>query len=377
MPVQLERTSEEGAFCHVYNKGIEGTPIFNDQKDYEVFLDFLKGYLTPPDVAGAKKTAFTVNGKTYQGVPHQPKNHYNNVELLAYGLSPTHFHLLLHQVTENSIENLMRSLLTRYSIYFNKKYQHAGTIFAGPYKSLKLKNSQQILLLTRYLHSSNDYASSYPEYIGVRDTDWIKPKEALSLFEDIREKYFDGTENYKKFVENYQPTSEQLTLLSEVVLEKDKKRVEPQLERSLPVSEPAPDLSSTLDPIKPKHGFVAFGGVAAVFLILLGVGIRNIDAYQAKVTPSKSVLSESTSATPIATPIPSSESQTMLTVRLANSSGTANIRREANLNSEIIATVNNMEQVEAINLGPEWDEVRLKDGTTGYISSLLVQNITN
>ena len=37
----------ENGFYHVYNRGVEKRPIFQDDQDYSVFLSYLKEYLLP------------------------------------------------------------------------------------------------------------------------------------------------------------------------------------------------------------------------------------------------------------------------------------------------------------------------------------------
>ena len=133
MPAKnLQRIDKEGLYFHIYNKGVEEKIIFSDGEDYRVFLRFLEEYLTTPQDPENTKKTFQIHGRTFRGTPHQPKNYFNAVELVAYSLMPNHFHLALSQVTKGSVENFIRSLCTRYSIYFNKKYTHSGPLFAGP-----------------------------------------------------------------------------------------------------------------------------------------------------------------------------------------------------------------------------------------------------
>src|SRR3989344_2821447 len=150
MPAKnLKRVNDSEIFCHVYNKGIEDRIIFADDADYQVFLGYLEDYLSPPKAPESTKKDFTVNGRVFRGVPHQPKNYFKKVELVAYSLKPDHFHLLLREITQKSLQAFIRSLATRYSMYFNKKYKRTGTLFAGPYKSVIVGNETSLLLLTR------------------------------------------------------------------------------------------------------------------------------------------------------------------------------------------------------------------------------------
>src|SRR3989344_6029163 len=149
MPAKnLLRVTEEGAYIHVFNKGVENRVIFTEPQDYEIFLGYLRDYLSMPSDPESKKKDFTVNGRTFRGTPHQPKNYFQKVELVAYCLMPNHFHLLLHQQTKASTERFIRSLCTRYSMYFNKKYKRMGALFEGPYKSVHIKVQLQLLHLT-------------------------------------------------------------------------------------------------------------------------------------------------------------------------------------------------------------------------------------
>ncbi len=61
MPAKnLQRVDKKGGFSHLYNRGIAGKVIFNNEQDYEVFRGFLKDYLTPPTNPESIKKTFTV-----------------------------------------------------------------------------------------------------------------------------------------------------------------------------------------------------------------------------------------------------------------------------------------------------------------------------
>ncbi len=190
MPAKhLKRPSEEGVYCRVYNSGVDKRIIFNDENDYKTFLGFLKDYLTAPIDPKLKKKTFTVQGRTFQGIPHQPKNYFNQVELIACSLLPNRFDLLLHQRTKGAIEGLLRSLCTRYSIYFNKKYKRTGTLFEGPYKSIQLEARPQKIPHTNHIHNpfkeNNTKYSSYPNYLSQSEASLVKPEVVLALFEKM------------------------------------------------------------------------------------------------------------------------------------------------------------------------------------------------
>jgi len=108
----------------------------------------------------------------------------------------------------------MRSLSTRYSMYFNKKYDRVGSLFQGPYKSALIGDEPYFLHLSRYIHLNpleytNDLTSaysSYSEYLGLRKTSWIHPNKILSYFGSAS-KDFIKVKTYKEFVEKYKKDS--------------------------------------------------------------------------------------------------------------------------------------------------------------------------
>lgn len=359
MPAKnLKRINEEATYSHIYNRGVEGRTIFNDETDYQVFLDFLKDYLTPKDPGSIKKD-FKVRGRIFQGTPHLPKNYLNDIELIAYSLTADRFDLILHQKTLGSIERFLRSLCTRYSMYFNKKYTRSGSLFEGPYKSVQVKGEQELSNLTAFLHnlSSN---SSYPEYLGSRETPWVKPQVVLSLFKN-------GASEYKDFVEKEQTKDDQLERSS---LEGSNLASEPGLEA-------VPDL-------KVRSRIPQFLTISTLgFVILVAISVRNIAISKAQTfqpQPTPAVLSETTTTAPSPTPLaatseatasaePEIKPETSLTVKISDGSSFVNIRQKPALNSEKIGQAKDDDAFEYISLNAGWYEIRLNDGTTGFISA--------
>jgi len=208
----------ENGYYHIYNRGVEKRKIFQDEQDYRVLLKYLKEYLSPPQERAKITKTFTLKGSTFKGMPRQPNNYFQEIELLAYCLMPNHFHLLIKQKNLFSIKKYMQSLSTRYSMYFNKKYNRTGTLFQGVYKAVLIQNDDYLLHLTRYIHLNpleytsnlaNAY-SSYAEYLRIRKTQWIKPDFVLSFFETKVDPIFSKYNSYKKFVEKYPEKSEEV-----------------------------------------------------------------------------------------------------------------------------------------------------------------------
>lgn len=350
MPAQtLQRVSESGVYCHIYNKGIDNRIIFADDSDYHVFLSFLEDYLSAPKTLEDIKKDFTVNGRTFRGVPHQPKNYFEKVELIAYSLKPDHFHLLLHQKTEKSLQAFLRSLCTRYAIYFNKKYKRTGTLFEGPYKSVQVNDETGLLVLTRYFHQEGGY-STYPEFKGQKQTPWVKTK----VVQYIK----NNAGNYKDFVEKHKQNEEEEGLLAKIAIE----NVDRQLERR--------DLEKVK--LKPWSRIPELLGASAVFVLLLGLGLRNVTVVTSspEATPT-TTLGANTLASPSPTPTAAPEPKIIVTVRYAE--GAVNIREEPTIYSNKIGKAFDGDTFELVSRNPDWVEVKLPEGSTGFIFSEYIE----
>lgn len=206
----------ENSFYHIYNRGVEKRNIFVDDQDYSVFLSYLKTYLTPKDEEGlmavlsSKSSSYVDKDKAIKML--NLKNYSNSIMLACYALLPNHFHLLIKQ-GESLINHFMNSVGTRYGMYFNRKYKRTGVLFQDVYKAVLVESDEQLLYLSRYIHlnplrfmnisfeerNSIICPSSLPEYLGERNTDWIKTSLILEYFSKT-----NPNNNYSKFLNSPQ-----------------------------------------------------------------------------------------------------------------------------------------------------------------------------
>lgn len=140
------RTYSFSKIYHIIFRGINKQNIFYDEQDRKVFLKKLM------DI----KKEF-------------------NFQIYAYCLMINHVHLVI-KVEDEFLSSGMKSLLIRYSCYFNKKYDRIGTFVQDRFKSKNIENQKYFLDVCRYVHrnpenakvcKTKDYEwSSYKEYIG-------------------------------------------------------------------------------------------------------------------------------------------------------------------------------------------------------------------
>lgn len=204
----------EETYYHIYNRGVDKRIIFEDEQDYKVFLGYLKEYLSLPRDPNEQAIEFTLKGSTFKGIPRLLNNYFGQIDLLAYCLMPNHFHLLIKQKDIGMMKNFMKSISTRYSMYFNKKYERSGTLFQGIYKAIIISSENYLLHLSRYIHLNPielmkdiaDGYSSYGDYIGLRNTMWIETNTIKSYFS----KESNKLTSYKTFVESQIEDNEML-----------------------------------------------------------------------------------------------------------------------------------------------------------------------
>lgn len=184
------------SFYHVYARGNSRGKVFPAIEDYEMFIRLLQRYLSAEE-------AHDSYGVSYP-------NFYNKIELVAFCLMPNHFHLFVYQHQQGAMTALMRSLLTSYSRYFNKKYHRSGSLFESRYKASLISDDAYLQHITRYIHldprqwRSHEW-SSLKYFLQPSTETWIRPKRALQLFND--------SPDYMRFMEDYISHKQMLDIL--------------------------------------------------------------------------------------------------------------------------------------------------------------------
>jgi len=199
-----------GEYYHIYNRGNNKQKIFLNNKDYTRFL-FLILYLQSPHtfpqvgrlaLSFVKHRVFDIDINIIEKIL---KDRF--VELVCYVLMPNHFHLIVHEIDDHGISKYMQRVLNAYSKYFNIKYDLAGHVFQGPFRAVHIKNNEQLIYLSAYIHRNprelkgwknkeDDYPwSSYNDYISMNQ--W----NGLLKNSEVIEQFVDG-KKYIKFVES-------------------------------------------------------------------------------------------------------------------------------------------------------------------------------
>lgn len=209
----LVRSFEENGIYHIYNKGVDKRTVFLDNDDYNLFLYYMYIYLTPLEKVLRR----------YHNLPIRlfNKNISKKVDLIAYCLIPNHFHFLLRAKTVDGISQFMKQQANAYTQYFNQKYKRSGSLFEGPFKSVRIKNDEHLMHFSRYIHlnpviegltEDPEYEwSSYREFIEEAPYKICHPKPVMDLFPSVYA--------YKKFVHDQKDYAKKLHEIKHLTIE--------------------------------------------------------------------------------------------------------------------------------------------------------------
>jgi len=184
-PLQPER------MYHIYNRGINGGPLFFDRQNYLYFLKLIKLKIRPI------------------------------AQIYSYCLLKNHFHLLVKINSEKTIRALFSeknqtgietiisqqfsNTFNSYSQAINKRYVRTGKLFELPFRRKDIDSSEQLIRTILYINKNpvkhgitEDYIS-YP-YSSVceiinNDNAFIDGCDIVNLFSDV-DGFKDALLNY-------------------------------------------------------------------------------------------------------------------------------------------------------------------------------------
>jgi len=181
MPRKARKKSESGIY-HIMMRGINRQTIFEDEEDYEKFIETIQKY--------KEKCGY---------------------EIFAYCLMSNHVHLLLIIGLE-PLEQVMRRICGSYVYWYNWKYQRIGNLFQDRFKSEAVEDDTYFLIVQRYIHQNPLKAglvkkiaqykwSSFNEYVTKSKV--IDVSLLLKMFDDDRGKAIQSFIEYNNEVNDY------------------------------------------------------------------------------------------------------------------------------------------------------------------------------
>ncbi len=144
----------------------------------------------------SKKPVISKNSIDY---PHYRQK----VELLAYCLMDNHFHLLIYQVQQGMLSAFMKSLMTSYGAYFNRKYKRSGSLFESRFKASLINKDAYLTHVSRYIHL-NPRSWKYFPYSSIcairkaNEPEWLQTQKVLAQFDYDRQSYLEFVADYEE-----------------------------------------------------------------------------------------------------------------------------------------------------------------------------------
>lgn len=209
-------------YYHIFSRSIGKFTIFNNDHEFgrfrqlmELFrfVDFNYKYSEFIELNASKRL------EILSGLYQKPDV---LIEIIAFCLMPTHFHLILKQKNTDGITNYISRVLNGYSRYFNVKHRRTGPLWSGRFKNVLVLDNDQLLHLTRYIHlnpASADLVknpedwqfSSYIEYINN-----IAGKKSFCEFSNLIDK---SPDEYRKFVNDRKSYQRELSLIKNLTID--------------------------------------------------------------------------------------------------------------------------------------------------------------
>ncbi len=210
---------------HVMNKSIAGYEIFNSEDDFIRIIQMLRFFSLKERYFKFSQLVVSVNFKKKgfdQSMTEIEQNNKSLVEIIAYCIMPTHFHIVVKQKEDEGVSNFVGCVSNSYAKYFNNKYNRKGHLWSDKFKSVIIDSDEQLLHLTRYIHLNpvtagiiedpSDWRwSSYAEHIGL-ESDYGN----LCNFKDLINMSF---KDYESFVNDRKEYQRELAKIKKIAIE--------------------------------------------------------------------------------------------------------------------------------------------------------------
>ena len=174
------RIKKENSYYHIICRSITEIELFKDDSDKIFYLNCLQ----------------------------KAKLEYK-FELLSYCLMDTHLHLLVNPLKAD-LSTIMRKINVSYAMYYNRKYQRHGPVFAGRFKSKIIMDTKHFITVSLYIHNNpkdiksfllthiiHYKFSSLSYYLGITDDEFNIINKSIIL-NMIDSNYKTSTHSYYK-----------------------------------------------------------------------------------------------------------------------------------------------------------------------------------
>lgn len=164
-----------GEHYHIFNHGVDEKNVFINDFDFKRFLVCLvvfndqKG--SPRELSRFVKNPNLLLNK------YSPDNRDRLVDIIAFTLLPTHYHLFVKEKAKNGISRFMHCLNKGYARHFNLKNNRRGALWQETFGAKHINSQAYFVHIFSYIHL-NILDLYYPEWRTGKTKDWpsVAPK---------------------------------------------------------------------------------------------------------------------------------------------------------------------------------------------------------
>lgn len=174
-------------YYHFYNRGNNRQAIFFETDNYLYFLSGVKKYLLPV------------------------------VNIVAYCLMPTHYHILVRVKPQTSevfktsevskqVSRAMQKFLISYTKAINKRFERVGSLFQGQFQAKPIQTYPHLLNLCVYIHANpvKDGLVALPEdWIYSNYLEWLGQRNGTLVDREFIQEHFGSPAEYQELVMSF------------------------------------------------------------------------------------------------------------------------------------------------------------------------------
>lgn len=107
---------------HIFQKGLNGCPIFREERDYEYYRMLMLRYKDK-----------------------------HRITIYNYCLMPDHINMLIYVGRSADLSKFIQALSLSYSAFYRRSYGHSGYLWQGRYKNIAISSHGLLLECARYI----------------------------------------------------------------------------------------------------------------------------------------------------------------------------------------------------------------------------------
>lgn len=223
MPARITPLINEH-FYHIFNRGVNKQPIFENVKDYKRFLTLIR-YSNYENCNLRFSKFILLSNRERLEIERKLEKSTKLTDILTYCLMPNHFHLLLRQKVNNGISKFMAKLQNSYGKYLNIKNNRIGPLFQNRFKSVLVETDNQLLHLSRYIHL-NPYSSAIiKDFDALLNYQWSSLREYLLIsnseicIKKVILGSFSNPTKYREFILNNSDYQKNLDKIKHLIID--------------------------------------------------------------------------------------------------------------------------------------------------------------